>query len=283
MHKMNRTAIVQHLSDLGISNGDTILVRANLSAVGRIVGGGSEFVKALQEVVGLDGTIVSLAFTKASFFWKPKVEDAFHPKVKSYAGALPNAMIENVGMYRSSHPMCSFVAIGKYAKEIIEGHDEYSPAYEPVRKIIELGGKCVLIGCVDSSPGFTTAHLAEADLGMHTLAIFSRLYSTYYINKLEETRLFRRKDLGLCSKSYYKFYSHYVKSGILRAGFVGNAYSIIVPAKDCYAIEIDALKKNRFFNVCESPDCFSCNANRWDRIYRLPGYLLRLLWKKLMG
>lgn len=268
------------LRELGISSGDTVLIRAGLKAIGEIRGGPNEFVTALLDVVGARGTVVSLAFTDSSFFRKPSPDEAFTVAKKSNAGALPNAMLRHPEMLRSTHPMCSYVAIGASAQSILAGHDETAGAYEPVRRIIECGGKCVLVGCVSSSPGFTTAHLAEVDLGLNRRVIFPRLNSTYYRTASGELKLFRRRDLGFCSQSFYKFYAHYVRNGILTTGKVGAAYSILAPARSAYEIEYDVLSSDPKFNICGSPDCYTCNAGRWDRLYRLPGYALRLFRRR---
>ena len=250
------------------------------SDIGMYASMANTFLDALIDAVGDSGTIVSLAFTSGTWIKKPKVENAFTLNKKSYAGALPNAMIKRTNAHRSKHPTCSFVAIGKDARFLTSGHDSKSSAYEPVRKIIELEGKCILVGCVNSSPGFTTTHLAESDLGyLNKYPIFARLNSTYYIDENGLPKLFRRKDPGLCSKSYYKFYSLYVKNGILNTGFVGNAYSILAAAKDAYDIDYYKLKEDKSFNVCEDDCCFTCNANRWDRIHKLPIYVIKKIFR----
>ncbi len=279
-----KESLIEDFGRLGIQRGDVVLIRAALGSIGKISGGAGAFIDALLETVGAEGTIVSLAFTEATFLRKPKIEDAFNIKKKSYAGALPNAMLARNDAFRSRHPMCSYVAIGRYAEQITSDHNENSPAYEPIRKILELNGKNVLIGCVSSSPGFTTTHLAEADLGMlKRLPIFSGFSSVFYEKESGGYAIFRRYDSGLCSNSFYKFYALYVKEGILSAGFVGAAYSVLVPARKSYDIEFNKLKEDEKFNICDSKYCFTCNANRWDRINHLPGFFFRLAYKKLMA
>lgn len=283
-NRISKAELIRDFQNLGIQSGDVVLIRASLGAVGKISGGAEAFVDALSDVVGTDGTIVSLAFTDSSFIKNPKIEDAFDLKKKSYAGALPNTMISRTGALRSRHPTCSYVAIGKHARYIIEDHDEHSPAYEPIRKIVELNGKNVLVGCVAASPGFTTTHLAESDLGhLKTLPVFPWLKKTYYYDKSGNLKLFLRKDPGLCSNSFYKFYSLYVKNGILKTGHIGGAYSIIAPAKECFEIERQTLSSDKKFNICGSKDCWTCNAGRWDRIHHAPMFIFRKLFKKLQG
>jgi len=92
----------------------------------------------------------------------------------------------------------------------------------------------------------------------------------YYEDEKGEIKLFRRKDPGLCSNSFYKFYSHYVNASILRSGFIGRAYSIMVPAQEAYNIEKNILQKDPKFNLCGDPNCLICNARRWDRIHMMP-------------
>lgn len=282
---MTRLTYEQLKSDfqfLGVKTGDTILIRASIGAVGRLNGGADAFIDALIDTVGSGGTIISLAFTGGAFLKKPRKENAFSLSKRSYAGALPNAMIKRENAYRSSHPMCSFVAIGKNAEDLTKDHDENSPAYEPVRNIVELGGKCILVGCVKNSPGFTTTHLAEADLGyLAKLPVLPWLRSTYYQAGDGALKLFRRKDPGLCSNSFYKFYALYVRESLLISGFVGNAYSILAPAKECYEIDIETLRKDQKYNICDSKDCWTCNVGRWDRIHCAPAYFARKIFKKI--
>lgn len=282
INRFNKEDILSDFKSLGVKEGDTILIRASLGAVGRMDSKANTFIDVLLSAVGTEGTIVSLAFTNSYFIRKANPKDAFDRNKKSYAGALPNAMLNYNASFRSKHPTCSYVAIGKNAEFITSEHDENSPAYEPIRKIIGLKGKCLLVGCVDNSPGFTTTHLAEQDLGMLKLNIFPKLNTVFYRNDKNELMLFKRKDPGLCSNSFFKFYAHYVKNKILSTGYIGNAYSIIAPAKEAYDIDLSALSNDKKFNICDSKDCFVCNAGRWDRIHRVPVYILKRVLRKLI-
>jgi aminoglycoside 3-N-acetyltransferase len=277
---ITKDQIIQDMKKLGIVSGDTILIRGGLNSVGFISNGGAAFIEALLEVVGENGTIVSLAFTSSTFIRMPKKKDAFDLNKKSNAGALPNAMIRHKDSCRSRHPTCSYVAIGKNAKIIVSDHNENSGAYDPVQKVIDLNGKCVLVGCVKNSPGFTTAHLAEVNLGLLRRVILPGLDKSYYKTDNGEIKLFSRRDSGLCSLSFYKFYSHYVRHECLNSGYIGKAYSILVPAKNSYQIEYDILKNNKQFTVCGEVDCLKCNARRWDRIHMIPVFIFRKIYAK---
>ena len=138
-------------------------------------------------------------------------------------------------------------------------------------------GRC----CSSLAFGFTTAHLAEYDLGLHRRIIMPWLNSVYFTDMSGNRHLFRVRDSGLCSKSFVKFYGLYVEQGILVAGQVGNAYSVIVPAAKSYELERAMLRKDPLFNVCGDPDCFICNARRWDRLHHIPSYMIRNIRKIL--
>lgn len=267
------------LMELGITNGDTLLIRADLGAIGKLeTRKRKDYINFMLDTVGEEGTIVGLSFTNG-FFIKKNKNIVFNKATKSYTGAFANTMLSHPEAIRSKHPTNSYVAIGKNAKYILENHDENSGAYEPIRKIIELGGKMILIGCVESSPGFTTTHLAEVDLGLHKRIIFPTLNGAYY-KKDDEIKLFKRKDLGSCSSTFYKFYGHYVKNELLMQGYIGNAYSIMIDAKKAFKIDLEILKKNPKITICENENCMLCRARRWDNLKDAPKFIVKKIFKK---
>ncbi|MDY0320121.1 MAG: AAC(3) family N-acetyltransferase [Arcobacteraceae bacterium] len=265
---------------LGVKKGDTILVRADLGTVGKLETKKREdYINFMLDAVGEEGTIVGLSFT-SGFFIKKKNSPIFDGTNKSNTGAFANIMLSHPKAKRSNHPTNSFVAIGKYADYIVGDHDENSGAYEPIRKIIELGGKMILLGCVGTSPGFTTTHLAEVDLGLHKRIIFPSLNGAYY-KRNGEIKLFKRKDLGSCSFSFYHFYAYYIKYELLYQGYVGNAYSIMIDAKKAFDLEKKILTNNPKITLCNRPNCMMCRARRWDNLIDFPKYFFNVGVKKL--
>ncbi|KQQ32599.1 hypothetical protein ASF61_13680 [Duganella sp. Leaf126] len=265
------------LRQLGIAPGDTVLARAAYRAIGRPGAGGGDFLAALLALLGEDGTVACLAYTKGGWLWQAGRLAPFTPATPSYAGALPNAMLAHPGAHRSAHPQCSIVAIGRHARALTDGHGPHDGAYEPIRKLIALDAKMLVAGCVDSNPGFTTTHLAEVDLGLHRRRIGRWLSVSRYLDSDGRVQLFHRRDPGCCSHAYWKLYAAYVRHGVLTTGRVGNAYAICAPAASCYAIEKAILARDSRFNLCDSPDCLTCNALRWDRVHRWPLWVWRRL------
>ena len=262
-----------NLSELGVERGDTLLIRADLSAIGKLETRKREdYINFILQVIGEEGTLIGLSFTNSFSMLKKNKEIVFDGTNKSYTGAFANTMLKYDKSIRSKHPTNSYVAIGKNAKYILENHDENSGAYEPIRKIIELKGKMILIGCVKSSPGFTTTHLAEVDLGLHKKIIFPTLTGVYY-KKNDEIKLFKRSDLGGCSSTFYKFYGHYIKNELLIQGYIGGAYSILIDAEKAYAVDYEVLKKNPKITLCSKSNCKLCRIRRWDNLIDVPKYI----------
>ena len=276
----SREKIADDLKKMGINKGDVILVRAGLRKVGRLVDGKKEnYLNAILDAVGENGTVIGLSFSK-SFFIKPDKNYIFDINSPANTGSFVKLMLAHPDSVRSFHPTNSYVAIGQNARYILSNHDEHSGAYDPIKKVIELNGKMILIGCVGSSPGFTTTHLAEVNLKYHRKVIFPTLTRVYF-QKKNKIELFKRKDLGGCSPTFYRFYGYYVKNEILKQGYVGNAYSVIIDAKKAYEVDEKVLKENPRINICDNPNCFLCRCRRWDNLKDMPGFIVRKVIHKL--
>ncbi len=232
-------------------------------------------IHALIDVVGPEGTIVGLAhnLTFNTIFTKPRKDYIVTAQTQPITGGLAMEMVNWPHALRSQHPTNSFVAIGRLAKDVVEGHDETATCFQPVQKLLEHNGKMILIGCVEESPAFITVHLAKEKLGLATRSILSGRQGVYF-KKNNEVRLFKRRDIPGCSEGFYKMYSHYVREEKLKVGFVGDAYSIAINARDAFDIDCRVLKKDPRYVYCDNQDCYLCYGTH---IYDFSDPF-RLLW-----
>ena len=270
------------LNKIGLKNGDTLFVKADLIAIGELSRNSIDYVRVFLDILGDKGTLVGAAFTNNTFIIKNK-NYIFDGTNRANTGSFANIMLSHPKAIRSTHPTNSFVAIGQNAKFILNGHDHKSGAYEPIRKIIQLKGKTMVIGCVASNPGLATTHLTETDLGLHKRIILPKLNNCYYRNDDGVVSLFRRSDIGGCSYTHQKFYAHYLMYNILQQGYIGNAYSILADAEKAYVIEKKILRKNPKYNICDRPNCFLCRARRWDNLKDMPFFLIKKIYQKLIS
>jgi aminoglycoside 3-N-acetyltransferase len=273
--------ITGNLRSLGVEQGDVLLVRASVSKIGTIAGSGDkksdQLIQALLMAVGDTGTIVSLAFTKTFLFPKKHRNYVYDRYTPATSGGLANAMIHWPGAVRSLHPSNSFVAIGRDAGNLLKGHDENATCFFPMEKLWERNAKMILIGCVKDSPGFSTVHLAQDRLGLSTRTIFKNLFGAYFHKEDGTVSLFRKKDFPGCSMGFSNFYTHYVKAGHLRTGFIGDAYSALINTKDAYSIEFDLLKKDPRVALCDNDICEFCRGGLYYNMRCWPGYYFKKL------
>ena len=273
--------LADNIRALGIEKEDTVLVRAALRKIGiSEEKSGDLLISALLDVVGEEGTIMGLTFTKSFFFPKIDKNYIYTEETPAVTGGLAKAMQKYPKSVRSKHPTNSYVAIGQYAYDLLNSHDENSSSFLPIKNLIRLNGKMILIGCVSESPGFTTVHLAQEELGLSSKSILKGLVGVRY-RKGSQVKLFKRKDFGGCSAGFYKFYSHYVRSGKLQCGIVGEAYSIAINARDAFEIELELIKKNNKYPLCDDPTCFDCRGTWWYNKHDMIKYYIKYLPKTI--
>ena len=155
--------LIEHLKSIGIQKGMVLYVQSSLEYFSYICGGNRTLVEALQEVVGYDGCIVTNAFSYKNTDpldrdidrFKPYqieiVRDAmpsFSKKLTPSNNKLANQMMRHEGVYRSNHPIHSFIAWGKYAKLICDKQPlHFSLSKDsPLGKLCELNGFVLLLG-----------------------------------------------------------------------------------------------------------------------------------------
>lgn len=282
-----RDSLRHDLERLGLARGDVALVRADVGEIGRVKGGtGEALIGALRDAVGPEGTLIALAFTKTTFLWQLEGSIVFNEKTPSTTGALARLFLEQPDAVRSRHPTNSFVAIGARAAEMMAGHDETASSFEPMGKLVEHGGKQVLIGCTRSSPGFTTVHWAQHVLGLDRRSILRGWFGALY-EKDGIVEIFKRQDIGGCSNGFHKLYAEYEKEGLLRQGLVGQAESMLVEARPAYALEHRVLSRKPRAVFCDDPLCAFCRGswlyNKRGMLAFYPRFAWHVLAKRLRG
>lgn len=157
--------LIQGLNELGIQEGDNLIVHTSIKSFGYICGGAQVVIEALLEIVGKDGTIVmptqswkNLDPTTGVHFdaeeeWWPLIRENWPPYDKDITptntmGCVAEMFRKYKGSLRSDHPARSFAANGKNAEYIIKNHDlsDVFGESSPLAKLYKLNAKVVLIG-----------------------------------------------------------------------------------------------------------------------------------------
>ena len=179
-------------SQLGIKQGDILLVHASLSSLGYIVGGAEALFLALRDVIGEQGTIVvpsqTVEISDPASWQYPPVPEEWHDVIRNAMPAYSKELLYSKAMgafsqfigilpdsIRSNHPMYSFTAIGEKAVEII-GKDTFDFPFgeeSPLARMYSIGAKVLMIGT-----GFetnTSLHLAENRLNREVIQEKSKI------------------------------------------------------------------------------------------------------------
>jgi len=276
LKRYSNEEIFTDLELMGISKGDVLVCKVDLLSVGLVSNDPKNgFLKALMQYLGPDGTLVVPAYTKTHFLpFINKHKKIFKINDIPSTGGFVRSIFMHSNSVRSTHPTNSFLALGKYAKAILADHNHKSHSYQPVQAAMELDAKGLIVGCLYSTPGHMTAHLAQYDLGQSTKNLFRGLSGACFYED-GRLRTFYRKDFGGDASGAVKFYEHYERHGVIKYGTIGSSKVGISKLRDSYDIEKALFLDDPKFMLCDDPLCFSCRATWKYNMTAIPGYAAR--------
>lgn len=176
---MNYVTYSQLLNDfraLGVQAGDTIMLHASVKAMGWVVGGPDMVLRALQEVLTPDGTLMMFIGWEddpyeVQFEGDEEALQVYLDNLPAFDPATARADRTNLsilteylrttpGAVRSSEPY-GFAAVGKHADYIVSEHPHNyrNGPGSPLEKLYQLGGKVLNIGAPLNT--VTLLHYAE--------------------------------------------------------------------------------------------------------------------------
>lgn len=159
---VRRSDIEKAFCKLGIKQGETLVVHSSMSGLGYIEGGADTVKDAIQSVIGEAGTFMVPIFSSPYIMLEGEVNKSlkFRPYDMRPDGALrdkavttgefPKELIKKKGIIRSNHSTHEWLAMGKNAKELMDGHGFFdAPAGEtsPLHKALKKNGSVIFFGC----------------------------------------------------------------------------------------------------------------------------------------
>lgn len=254
VHNFDLTDIVKDLKSIGVKRGDHVIVHSSLKNVGYVKGGAKTIIKALLNVLGKEGTLVLPANPLRGGVLNACKSGNYifdYKKDKATTGAIPNALLNMKGTYRSIHPTHSVVAIGKYAKQITEKHHIGNRTYgenSPWAKLIELNGKILGLGV---TLAWSTQYHHLEDIMGDKFPVKVKVDEVYKLKCKMGRNKYIEVEVQPNDPNVYKtrieknpfileyFNEIYGRSGILNIGKIGDADSWLVNMKEF----INILKK----------------------------------------
>jgi aminoglycoside N3'-acetyltransferase len=168
---VTRADLAQDLARLGIKQGDTVFLHSSLKSLGYVEGGASCVIKALQDAVGPDGTLLVPTYYLPAGTVKATCEMegyVFDPrKHGTNMGRLPETFLLEAATHRSVHPTHSVSAWGRHAAWLTEAHHLAPSIFgegSPWQRFVGLEDAKVLGLGVSMGP-VTFYHVVEDALG----------------------------------------------------------------------------------------------------------------------
>jgi len=135
---------VSALRAVGLQQGDGVLVHSAIQYLGQPQGGAALYWRALQEILGSDGTVAVPTFNFQFANRKP-YDPASSPSIGM--GSFSEYVRCQPGAVRTSHPMQSLAVVGKHANDLASR--DTPSAFDPgsaFDRLLELDFKVMLLG-----------------------------------------------------------------------------------------------------------------------------------------
>lgn len=251
--------ILSALSEVGVCNGQTVMVHTSLSSLGFVCGGAQVIIEALLEAVGAEGTIMmptqswkNLDPTAGVHWeepesWWPLIRENWPAYNKDITptntmGAVAEMFRKWPGTLRSDHPARSVAARGKQAAYLTATHDLSNIFGDgsPIGKLYELDGLVLLIGVgYDKN---TSLHLADVRAnypGKHN--------STEYSAVLEDgKRVWKQYEtLFVDGEDFNEIGAAFENTCSVRKAALGNGTITLMKQRELVDFAVTWIEQNR--------------------------------------
>lgn len=243
--------IKKGLREIGLKDGDTVIVHSSLSCFGEVEGGADTVVDAILEVIGDSGTLVVPTFNFDPGVFDPK-------ETPSIVGAITEAVRKRPNSTRSLHPTHSVTAIGALADVITEGHEKTHPfgRGSALFKLLQANGKILQLGVSHTTNSMI--HVAEEIANVPYLDRSRRVGVKSPRGKVVE-KLVRRPG---CSQGFDVIEPILQKKGAILETFIGGCKARLMRARDVVDAAIEVLATDPEGLLCERPNCEACAEAR---------------------
>ncbi len=229
---VSREQISQDLAQLGLRQGDTVLVHSSLKSIGHVAGGPDAVLDALEDVLGCDGLLVFPSFQKGGEHKLLREGVIFDLRTSPTGqGLIPETFRHRRGTIRSLSPTHSLAACGKDAESFLAGHELCNVSagrHTPFEKLLARKGKILLLGVTHSCN--TTLHYVENVHGAPTVSREEFLPVVVDMAGVSHTVPTYPHMPGL-RRRYERVEQELLDEGIQNNGRIGKALSRLIDAK----------------------------------------------------
>ncbi len=262
--KLNKNKIISALRENGIQKGDVILVHSSLNSLGYINGGVTTIIKALEETVGQEGTVVMPSFTYSTVS-SGKPYNFQETTSMTKTGEISDVFWRQKNVLRSKHPSHSLAACGKYAELITKNHEKYNPYAKEggFGKLYQLNAKILMIGC-GLAPN-STLHAVE-DWSNHPSMVPDEYLA---LNEKGDTVKIRYEREPQGHRDFYLSGERVTKSekmlreyGVIKDFKIGIAAVHLMKIRKLMDTCLRHMKKDPNFLLCDNHKCKYCQEKK---------------------
>ncbi|MFO7947767.1 MAG: AAC(3) family N-acetyltransferase [Armatimonadota bacterium] len=244
--------IMHGFAEVGLKEGDVVLVHSSLSAFGWVDGGADVVIDALLDTVGGAGTIVVPTFTWRPFRDQPRVRfDLQNTSVKDEVGIIAETFRQRPRAQRSTHMIHSVAAIGPDMGNVMgEGKRSFGHG-STFHQLYGLDAWCLLVGVEFTS--CTELHACEEY--MQVPYRYYRSYAGSTVIMPDGTEIPSHSVEYLC---YAGFRNDFGKMrqvlgahDVLNTTEIGEALVTNVRIRDIFDTTVDYMKDNIGFLLTE--------------------------------
>lgn len=253
--------LAAQLRELGVREGDMLMVHSSLRNIGPIVGGVNVLVQALFEAVGTDGTIAAYVDFEPFFEDDDPLDDipVFDKRIAHAArdhGVLHETLRNWPGAVRSDHPDAGVVAIGRRAEWLTADHPFHYGygAGSPFEKFHQAGGRVLMLGAPLDT--VTMLHYAEflAEIPGKRIVRYRRRMGPDQWVDFEEFDTSDPVADYLPENVFEQIAIAFLADGKGRTGRVGNAAAHLLDSQELIPFAVNWLENFALAHGPHSPD-----------------------------
>jgi aminoglycoside 3-N-acetyltransferase len=232
VHVTDRNTLARELRELGLREGDAVLVHSSLSGLGWVEGGADAVIGALVDAVGERGTVLFPTLTGSEQDGPDHPPEIGLESTPCWTGAIPEAARRRPDAIRSVHPTHSVTAIGARAEKLTSGHENSSTPcdrHSPYVRLVEEGGKILLLGGVTHESN-TTLHALEEMAGVPYHLQDEETGGIVHLSGGAEVVVRNRLHLWGWERDFQKVGPILRDAGVERHGRVGASTAVLVSA-----------------------------------------------------
>ncbi len=252
--------IISAITELGIKKNDVVLMHVDTDICRdnniKLKQHCSNILESIFSVIGRDGTLIVPSFTYS--FCQTGIFDS--KKTMSVVGYFSNFMLNHKDSFRSLHPIFSFVAIGKHAKDITNNISTDAFGKDSIfDRLLKMRAKGLFLNLPIVNPGSppsTFLHYLEQYFKVDYRYI--KKFPGAIINedkRIEDTFLYnvRNYDLDIRTDNLALYYQS-IKNGCMRTMMIDDKLPVCVcEINGVFDTGMDMLKNNKYALLEKNP------------------------------